>query len=495
VKKKVTAAIFPYIPFERTSSIPFYKQIYEGYRAAILSGQLSPGQRLPSTRALAADLKISRLPIINAFEQLLHEGYIEGKIGVGTYVKDSIPDDLARPVLARRLVMRESRPAKQMRPADVTSSYSNMLSNQGALGPFRVSLPALDHFPHKIWSGLVSRHAKCLSIDLMAYGEPAGYWPLREAIAQYLRTARAVHCEASQVLIVSGSQMALQICAMALLKPGDNVCLEDPGYPGAKSALGISSATLIPIPVDAEGTDILRVASLAKSVRAVYVTPSHQYPMGVSMTASRRLELLDWAQRNRSWIIEDDYDSEYRYASRPIASLQGMDAASQVVYIGTFSKVLFPSLRIGYVVVPNYLLTTFIQMRKALDIFSPTLYQLVLTDFLQEGHFARHLRRMRAVYHARRSALVESLGEICGDVLTPYNADAGLHLTALLPEGIDDCELVNRAAQRGISAIALSSCYARRASRSGLILGFGGADERQIKTAVQTLANIIEDLR
>jgi GntR family transcriptional regulator / MocR family aminotransferase len=444
---------------------------------------------LPSTRALAADLKISRLPIVNAFEQLLHEGYVEGKTGVGTFVNESIPDDLARPVLARSSVVRQRRPTKQLPLNGVRESIPS------TLGSLRVSLPALDHFPHKLWSGFVSRHAKSLSIELMAYGEPSGHWPLREAIAQYLRTARAVRCEASQVLIVSGSQMALQICAMALLKPGDVVCIEDPGYPGARSALAISGATLSPIPVDDEGIDVVRVASLAGRARAAYVTPSHQYPLGVSMTASRRLALLDWAQRNRSWIIEDDYDSEYRYASRPVAALQGMDAASQVIYIGTFSKVLFPSLRIGYMVVPQALLTTFTEIRETLDLFSPTLYQLVLTDFLQEGHFARHLRRMRAVYHARRNALVDSIADTCGEVLKPYNADAGLHLTALLPGGVDDVELVNRAAQRGISPIALSSCFAGKATLSGLVLGFGGTNEEEIKTAVQTLAGLIAQLR
>ena len=213
------------------------------------------------------------------------------------------------------------------------------------------------------------------------------------------------------------------------------------------------------------------------------------------MTASRRLELLDWAQRNQAWIVEDDYDSEYRYASRPLASLQSMDAASRVIYIGTFSKVLFPSLRLGYVVVPPALLGAFIQLREAIDIFSPTLYQLVLTDFLQEGHFARHLRRMRSIYLKRRNALVKSMDEYLGELLLPHNTDAGLHLTAFLPEGTNDCEVVRRAAERGINATALSTCYAGKAARSGLILGFGGADERKIKVAAKTLGKIIRELR
>jgi GntR family transcriptional regulator/MocR family aminotransferase len=489
VKNIAATAIDPFIPFERTSSTPFYKQIYDGYRAAILSGQLRPGQRLPSTRALAQELKISRLPVVNAFEQLLHEGYLEGKVGAGTYVKDSIPDEL---ILAREPTARQRGPGKALRGTKIPS---NLPAGQQGLGPFRVSLPALDHFPDRIWSRLVSRHAKGFPIELMAYGDPCGHLPLREAIAQYLCTARAVRCETSQVLIVSGSQLALQICAMALLKPGDAVCIEEPGYPGARDALTSSGATLVPIGVDDGGIDVNELALRGKRARLVYVTPSHQYPLGVSMTASRRLELLDWAQRNQSWIVEDDYDSEYRYASRPLGSLQGMDAASRVIYIGTFSKVLFPSLRLGYVVVPATLLSAFVQLREAIDIFSPTLYQLVLTDFLQEGHFARHLRRMRSIYLERRNALVKSMEEYFGELLLPYNTDAGLHLSAFLPEGTNDCEVVRRAAERGINATALSTCYAGKMARSGLILGFGGADERRIKVAAETLGKIIGDLR
>jgi GntR family transcriptional regulator/MocR family aminotransferase len=246
--------------------------------------------------------------------------------------------------------------------------------------------------------------------------------------------------------------------------------------------------------VDDEGIDVRAIAARGRRVRAVYVTPSHQYPLGLSMTASRRFELLDWAERNRAWILEDDYDSEFRYASRPIGSLQGMDTASRVIYVGTFSKVLFPSLRVGYVVVPTHLASAFARLREALDIFSPALYQLVLTDFLQEGHFARHLRRMRAAYLSRRNALVESLRERVGAPLDLYNADAGLHLSAFLPKAIDDREVVRRAAQRGIAATALSTCYAEKASRSGLVLGFGGADERQIARAARTLGGVIREL-
>lgn len=461
---------FP-IPFEHASAKPFYQQIYDGYRAAIVGGQLRPGDRLPSTRALAKDLGISRLPAVYAFEQLLHEGYIEGRSGSGTFVKESIPEELAIPEVL------------------VTGKAATRLPHSKEFGPFKVSLPALDRFPTALWARLVARHAKHLTVETMAYGDPAGLAPLREAIADYLRTARAVRCEAEQVLIVSGSQMALQICALALLGRGKSVCIEEPGYPGARDALRRGGAELVPVRVDEEGIDVDALAA-RRDVRAVYVTPSHQYPLGVSMTASRRLALLEWARRTGSWILEDDYDSEYRFASRPLSALQGLDAAGRVIYIGTFSKVLFPALRIGYVVVPLPLVETFRAIRDSLDIFQPTLEQLVVTEFLRDGHFARHIRRMRALYQTRRDALLAALREFVPE-LEPYNADAGLHLTAFLPRGLDDRAIVAATAERGISASELSTCYLGRYPRHGLILGFGGASERRIRAAAKKLGELL----
>ncbi|HEX7150250.1 MAG TPA: PLP-dependent aminotransferase family protein [Thermoanaerobaculia bacterium] len=460
-----------YLPFDRRSATPFYRQIYDGVRASIVAGRLRPGQKLPSTRALAEDLEISRLPVVLAFEQLLHEGYLEGRAGSGTYVAASIPDELTTP--ARKATIPKSKPPRETEPPQ--------------LGAFRVSLPALDQFPRALWSRIVARHAKTMSIEQMAYGDPAGHHPLRAAIADYLRTARAVRCEADDVLIVSGSQMALQICAQALLPRGTTVGVEDPGYPGAGEALIRAGATRVAIPVDDEGLTVDALDG-RKRIHAVHVTPSHQYPLGMSMTASRRIALLDWARRTNGWIIEDDYDSEYRYASRPLGALQGMDAASRVIYIGSFSKVLFPSLRVGYIVVPPELMAAFLREREAIDLFSPILEQLVLTEFLRDGHLTRHVRRMRVLYEKRRDALVRGLREHAH--LEPYNADAGLHVTSFLPEGTNDREVVREAARRGVYATALSTCYLRR-PRPGLILGFGGATERRIAAACRTLGEVL----
>jgi GntR family transcriptional regulator/MocR family aminotransferase len=465
--------------FDPGAATPYYRQIYDGYRTAILTGLLRRGERLPSTRALAAELGISRLPVVYAFEQLLHEGYIEGRAGSGTYVKDSIPDELANATA--------SPPAPQKtRPPLLPPLH---ISIRARLAPLRVSLPALDRFPVRLWSKLVSKHARQFTVEQMAYGDPAGYVPLREAVADYLRTARAVRCEAAQVLIVSGSQMALQITALSLLGRGTTVCIEEPGYPGAHATLTGGGARIVPVPVDGEGIDVDALAAKGRKVRAVYVTPSHQYPLGVSMTASRRLALLDWARRTGAWIIEDDYDSEYRYASRPLGALQGIEA-SRVIYIGTFSKVLFPSLRLGYVVVPHSLVDDFTRHRESIDLFSPVLEQAVLAEFLRDGHFGRHLRRMRALYEKRRDALVRGLREHA-PTLVPHNSDAGLHVSAFLPDGVDDRDIVREAALRGVEATALSTCYVGDQPRSGLVLGFGGASERRILAACKTLGEVL----
>lgn len=471
-----------HLPVDRSSGVPIHRQIYDGLRQAILDGRLRPGQRIPSTRWLASELGVSRLPVLTAYDQLLHERYIDGRTGSGTFVSPMLPDDLLRSPPA---------PARPRSGPLQVSAASRSQHNR--LGPFRMSVPALDLFPRVRWARMVARQAHALTPARMGYGDPAGAGPLRAAIADHLRAARGVRCEAAQVLIVSGSQAALRITAAVLLAHGDRVAMEEPGYPGARAAFTAAGAGIVPVPVDDEGLSVLALRKGGKRVRAAYVTPSHQYPLGISMTAGRRFALLDWAFRQQAWIIEDDYDSEFRYVSRPLGALQGMDAHERVIYIGTFSKVLFPALRIGYVVVPPALWQRFIEARDALDLFSPTLYQMVLAEFLRDGHFARHVRRMRGVYLERRNALLAGLTRHCGDMLTVRNADAGLHVPVQLSEGFDDREVVGRMAARGLLATALSSCYARPAGRSGLLLGFGGSTERRLMDATRILGDVLKE--
>jgi GntR family transcriptional regulator / MocR family aminotransferase len=489
--KRVSVSFLPPIALDASRKIPKYRQLYEWFRRAILAGQLRPGQRVPSTRNLAAELKVSRIPVSSAYEQLHAEGYFETFVGAGTCVARSIPDDALKPATGKilgaprqvsnsRALRKVSRRVALMRvPAQ---TWSNKLV------AFRVSLPALEHFPTRVWSQLLNRHSRKPTRQLMAYGDAKGYMPLREAIAEYLGAARAVRCEPSQILVTTGSQQGLQLSAQVLLDINERVWVEEPGYPGARQALMMAGARLVPVPVDHEGLDVAGGVRRAPSAHAVYITPSHQYPLGVTMTATRRMLLLHWAMRTGAWIIEDDYDSEYRLGGRPIASLQGLDTDARVIYIGTFSKVMFPAMRLGYVVVPKDLVEAFATARDAADQFSSTLYQAVLADFIREGHLARHIRRMRMLYMQRRTALVETIRQRLSDKLTVIGAEAGMHLVALLPRGISDVAISLRAAEMGISAMPLSSCYSQPPLVGGLILGYGGTDARQIHDGMRRLA-------
>jgi GntR family transcriptional regulator/MocR family aminotransferase len=484
----LSAGLVASIPFDRESPAPYYAQIYNGFRTAILSGRLEPGERLPSTRSLATELAISRLPVLMAFQQLLSEGYLVGKVGSGTYVADPLPN-----VVHARVPW--WRPAHQRVIADARPTATERPVVGRTQGVFRIGLPALDRFPHEGFARVVRRHAADRSVDLLGYGDPAGYLPLRDAIAAYLRSARAVHCDAGQVLIVSGSQMALQIAAMALVNSDSIVCVEDPGYPFARRAIALSPATIVPIPVDDMGIDVSTLVRLGPSVRMAYVTPSHQYPLGVAMAASRRRALLDWAEVQDAWIVEDDYDGQFRYAGGPLGSLRGVDGNDRVIYVGTFSTVLFPALRLGYMVVPQMLLKRFIRIRQSIDLFSPMLFQVSLADFLSSGQFSRHLRSMRNVYRARRNALVEALETSADDVMQPGNTDAGLHLVTYLPDDVDDREVVRRAERQGMYPRPLSTCYAGDTARTGLLLGFGGSDETTLISGVCALSALVRALR
>ncbi|HEV8579566.1 MAG TPA: PLP-dependent aminotransferase family protein [Thermoanaerobaculia bacterium] len=490
--KTVAPGILPVIAIDRTAAKPLHRQIYESYREAIVERRLRGGQRLPSTRSLAAELQISRIPVLNAFEQLLAEGYFESRVGAGTFVASSLPDELstvdARGI-ARGAAARPGRRIISRGPAALLRREPEpWLQGWGA---FRVSQPAVDHFPFEVWSSLLARLSRNTSRGLLLYGDPMGYLPFREAIADYLRTSRAVRCEADQIMVVSGSQQALEISVRVLLDPGSEVWVEEPGYSGARDVLTMAGAVLVPVPVDDQGLDVAAGTARCPQARAAYVTPSHQYPLGVTMSASRRLQLLDWAQRSGAWIIEDDYDSEYRYESLPVAALQGLDRDSRVIYIGTFSKVLFPALRLGYIVIPADLVARFAAVREAMDIFPPALYQAVLADFIAEGYFGRHIRRTRQLYRERRSALVDALRDELGDKLQVLGSEAGMHLVAALPAGSPDRRISVQAARQGLWAMPLSACYLGEPSRPGLVLGYGGTAVAEIPDAVRRLRDAI----
>ncbi len=484
--------ILPVISIDRGSGKPLYRQLYEGYRDAIVERRLRAGQRLPSTRSLAAELEISRIPVLNAFEQLLAEGYFESRIGSGTFIAASLPGELLKPTRQSSMGTSAARPAA--RP--IASRAAALVAGEPGpwykgKGAFNVGEPALDRFPLGIWSRLVSRHSRKSDPSLLQYSNPMGLESLREAVAEYLRTARAVRCEADQIMIVNGSQQALELSARVLLEVDSPVWVEEPGYFGTHRVLRLAGARLAPVRVDDQGLDVAAGIARCPQARAAFVTPSHQFPLGVTMSASRRLQLLDWARRSGSWIVEDDYDSEYRYGNLPIAALQGLDRDSRVLYIGTFTKILFPALRLGYIVLPADLVPAFTQVRRSMDVFSPTFPQAVLTDFIRGGHFARHIRRMRLLCRERRSALVGALGRELGGLLRVLGDEAGMYLTAAFPEGWRDREIAIRAAERGLWTPPLSDAYLGRASLAGLILGYGSTPTPDIENGVRRLREVI----
>jgi GntR family transcriptional regulator / MocR family aminotransferase len=490
--RKAASAFTPLISVNRKSPRPLHRQIYNTFRSAIVSRNLASGQQLPSTRALAAELGISRIPVLNAYAQLLAEGYFESRVGAGTFVSSLLPQQTTPPEHSRVSATQvASGPRRIARSCALLPRYERVpwLRRRGA---FSSSQPALDLFPFKIWANLVSRHSRNPLAGNLEYGDPMGLQRLRDVIAIYLRTSRAVHCEPQQIIIVSGSQQALDLSARVLLDAGDSAWLEEPGYWLARHVLVAANCRIVPVPVDGEGLHVHTGIKRCRDARAAFVAPSHNYPLGVTMTASRRLQLLHWARQAGSWIIEDDYDSEYRYESQPIASLQGLDDSSRVIYIGTFSKVLFPSLRIGYVVVPPDLVDPFLSMRHAMD-FSPAhLNQAVLADFIGEGHFSRHLRRMRALYAERRNVLVECLQRVFGSFLQIVGNMAGMHLAVTLPEGFHDQEICTRAAQESLWLWPLSRFYIAKPSHQGFLLGFGSTTATEIPAAVMHLQKILD---
>ena len=487
--KKPASAALPMIAIDRRNRKPLHRQIYDSLRAMISERRLPPGQQIPSSRGLADELGVSRIPVLGAYAQLLSEGYLESRAGAGTFVATSLAPELggARPAAARSPVS-PGRVTISRAAARVRVPPRPWLRAGGA---FSVGHLDYEGFPLHAWTRLVTRHARRVRARSLNYMDRAGLLELREAVAQYLRTARAVECDASQILIVSGSQQALALSARVLLDTGTPVWVEEPGYRLMAHALTLTGCRMVPVPVDAEGLDVAAGIQLCRGARAAFVTPSHQFPLGATMSAARRLQLLEWAHRSNSWIVEDDYDSEYRYESMPVASLQGLDRGARVIYIGTFSKTMFPSLRVGYVVVPPALVEPFLAVRAASDLFPAHLYQAALADFLNEGHFARHVRQTRRLYAARRSALVGALREAFGPQVEILGADAGMHLVMTLPPGVSDRKIAERAAEENLWLWPLSLAYAGADVRNGFILGFASTRVEEMGDAVGRLRRLV----
>ena len=477
------------LPLSRPQQAPRSRWFYEELRSAILAGRLRPGARLPATRDLAREYGLSRGTIVAAFEQLGSEGYVEGKTGSGTYVSQVLPEELLQVGRVRaqggtsRRRPQLSVYARRLRPVPVVE--------RGPARAFRANLPALDAFPTALWAQVAARRLRRVSWRLLAGGDPLGYFPLRHAVADYLNTSRGVKCSPEQVLIVSGVQEALDRAAHLLLNPGDPVWMEEPGYPRAAVVFRAVGARICPTPVDGEGFDLQFGKRCWRRAKLVYVTPAHQFPLGVTMSLRRRLELLEWARESGALIFEDDYDSEYRYAGRPIPAMQGLDRSGVVIFSGSFSDVLFPALRLGYVVIPPDLVEAFAAAESSSTHHPPPLEQAILSDFINEGHFARHIRRMRELYAERLAAFLEAAHSRLAGLLEIPPVEAGLQTVGWLQNRLSAEQAAAAAGKHDVEVVPLSR-YSRSRRTKGLLLGFAAVDVPELQSGVQRLARALE---
>jgi GntR family transcriptional regulator / MocR family aminotransferase len=476
------------VPFvlDRAGGTPLHRQIYDRWRAAILGGHFRSGERVPSTRAFAETYRVSRVTVTAAYDQLLAEGYFETRIGAGTFISQELPDEALRPSRVTRSAPTPVRGIRLSAFASRLDRIRQLPPSSHALNLSNVS-PDLARFPFPLWRRLISRHLKEGRPEIFDHrAAPTGHPGLREAIVGYLGRARAVRCEPEQVVVVSGSQQALDLCARLLLDPGDEVAVEEPGYPGARQLFLAHGATLRTLPVMDGGVSI---EGLSAPARLVHLTPSHQFPTGVSMSLARRLEWIEWARTSGAVLLEDDYDSEYRYSGPPLPAMHGLaDGAgidSAIIYIGTFSNVMFRGLRVGYLVVPKDLVEPFRVAKWLADRHTPLVEQAALADFLNEGHLERHVRRMRRLYKRRRDALLESLDRHFGRRAFVRGDAAGLHMTVRF-SGAGN--LVAHAAQHDVHLSSSDIYYMARPTRSEFILGFSAESERALREGVRRLA-------
>jgi GntR family transcriptional regulator/MocR family aminotransferase len=464
------------VPFEldRSQPAPIYRQLYQRFRESIADGRLRPGDRVPAVRALAAELNLARGTVEAAYQLLIGEGYLIARGAAGTIVTPQLA-----PV------------SSSIHRAPVAST-TYQATHFGTLPlALQMGLPALDAFPRKLWTRLAGRQLRQAGFEGLIYPDSRGYAPLRAAIASYLGISRGITCHPDQIFVCAGYRACLDLISHTLMRQGETCWLEEPGYFMARNALAEAGTQLVPVPVDDQGLDVAQGIARAPDARFAVVTPTHQSPLGVSLSLPRRLALLDWANRQGSWIIEDDYDSEYRYQGKPLPALKSLDQQGRVLYTGTFSKVLFPGLRLAYLVVPAEQTQAFARQADRLHNHCPHLLQATVTAFLNEGHFARHLKKMRSLYARRRQWLVDALHQQFGDRLQINPQAGGMHLVAGLGEG-DDIELAQRARTVGIAVEPLSQWYLEAKPRHGLVLGFTNiASAEQASTVALRLAQII----
>ncbi len=490
--KHAGGAILP-LYIDRSLNKPISVQICMGLRDLILTKRLKPGARMPSTRTLAVDLDVSRTTVVGAFEQLISEGILESRTGAGTFVSEAFAENYPEKIPPRK--QRRRAPGAPPRLASVLSNAELHFSRRRPYPykpkAFVSGLPAFDQFPLALWNRLSSKHWRASRNEVLSYDSPQGYTPLRQAIADYLGQFRGVSCSYEQIFVVSGAQQAFGLISGMLLNPGEEVWFENPGAIGARNSILSSGARLIPVPIDQDGIMVEEGLHRAPNFRLAFVTPSHQQPLGITMGLRRRLELLRAADAAKAWIIEDDYDGDFQYSSQPPPTLKSLDRSDRVFYVGTFSKSLFPSLRLGYIIVPRPLVEIFDHIFTAMLQGSPTSTQAVVAEFIREGHFASHLRRMRSIYQERQTVFYEAAKAKLAGLLDVYPMDTGFHSIGHLPDDADEYAVEQAAFDAGVAVAPIGHYCLEPLETKGLVLGFSSLTPSEIKAGMDDLASAL----
>jgi len=490
--KRAGGALLLGVRIDHDSPRPVTTQLYVALRELILSGGVAAGARLPATRTLAKEAGVSRTTVIEAFDRLAAEGLVESRVGAGTYVAKVL--DAARPrpaaVAAPRAASAPPRLSRAM--ARSVARFGERQRLPSVARAFTTALPAFDAFPMAQWARLSAKHWRRHRSEVMGYGDPFGHPALRHAIAAHLMANRGIKCDAGQIFIVAGAQQAFSLIASALLNQGDRVWFENPGAIGARNSLIAAGAELTPVPVDEQGLRVDEGLRRAPRFRLAFVTPSHQQPLGMAMSLERRFALLNAAERARAWIIEDDYDGEFPFGGTPLPTLKSVDATDLVIYVGTFSKSLFPSLRLGYFLAPPALADTLGSIMSKVMHGVPTFVQAVVAEFLDEGHFAAHLRRMRRIYAERHDVLCRAARKRLASLLDVVESQSGLHTIGHLAAGLNENAVVEAARARDITVSGIGRYALTKMPSRGLVLGFGGVPPKEIEAGVATLGEVLE---
>jgi GntR family transcriptional regulator/MocR family aminotransferase len=491
--KVIPQILMTFINIHKNIGKTIHGQLYEQLKNGVYSGMLMPGDRLPSSREMSLELKVSRNTVLQVFDQLRMEGFLESKTGAGTFISGSVShiSNIGRkksPVIKNEALTVSF-------PGGLNNAFEGHISALEPMIPFQQSVPSVAEFPFDTWARInASVHRNIRSLHL-GYDDAQGYQPLRKVLADHLRISRSIVCDPGNIVIVNSSRQALHLAAEMLIRHGDLCWMEDPGYPGAVSAMKRFGGQICPVPVTADGLDIDFAIRNYPDAKLAYVSPSHQFPTGCTMTLDKRIRLLNWARNNKMWIIEDDYDSEFSYSNRPVPALQGLDTGGNVIYLGTFSKVLLPALRLGYMVFPSAALARQFAIGKSvIDGQTNIITQAVVSEFIREGHFSRHIRKMRLLYKNAQDDLVKLIHQHLKGKLEPVPVKTGMHFLAWLPVGADAGIIADKALEHGVILNSLE-CYSLQSKdRNGLIMGFSGFSFTEVEKAILVLKQIFNGI-